>query len=165
MTWSWYHFYKMAHLGGVVLWIGPPLGAYWIHLRGFIRKDSPQEEFIERRIRASFVGVLTVEHAGLLLLLLGGLGMLYETDWAYLRQAWMVWKIIAFLVFVIPIEILDIYWGQIAVLRALKKYPGPGIGPELRAVFNRYDRFTFACIPLLVPLWIGFFYLAVFKGG
>jgi len=68
-----------------------------------------------------------------------------------------------FITVIVPVEILDIWWGQFAVSRAIKKIQNDKITPEIRKIFNRYDRLIYASIPVLIITWIFFFLMAVLK--
>jgi len=160
---DWYLVFKVMHIIGIILWIGPPLGAYWIHLKSFSSEGNADEEKFEIRIRKAFVGVLTIEHTGLIILLTGALSMLQYTDWKLLDLFWIKGKLLMLLFIIIPIEILDIWWGQLAISMAIKKIKGDRITPELRRIFKRYDILVFASIPALIVTWFFFFLLAVLK--
>ncbi|MCB1323388.1 MAG: hypothetical protein KDK34_24225 [Leptospiraceae bacterium] len=163
---NWFWFFKLMHLGGIIMWIGPPLGAYWMYLRSFRRtsgngQSNQLETIVERRVRGAFIGILLVEHIGFALLLLGMLGMLWAGDWVHLKLSWVQWKLCIVVAIFFPLEFFDIWWGQIAPQRAMRNDPGPGIGTELRRILNRYDLFVKISIPFLIPAWIVIFYLAV----
>ncbi|MDH5655774.1 MAG: DUF2269 family protein [Spirochaetia bacterium] len=158
-----YLVFKVVHIIGIILWIGPPLGAYWIHLKSFQKDSSHLEEQIELRVRNAFIGVLTIEHIGLLILLVGAFLMLNASGWTLLDIFWIKSKLMIFLFIIIPVEILDIWWGQYAIASALKKVKGDKIDAETRRVFTRYDRLIKASIPVLIVTWFFFFLLAVLK--
>ncbi len=150
--------WKLLHLAGIVLWIGPPLGAFWMQI--WVLCDLSPE--MEIRFRRAFAHILTIEHIGLAFLISGAAGMVLSTGVEMLDVFWMKGKLALFLCVIIPMEILDIWWGQAAVFRVLRGATD-SVTDEMRVVFRRYDLFTKICVPFLLVSWAGFFYLAVFK--
>jgi len=155
-----YFFFKFLHISGILLWIGPPLGAYWIFLRTTLLRGENQRFDIS--VRRAFIGILTAEHIGLLLLTAGFTGMLWATRWTMLSSVWVLAKLGLFVLVIVPIEVFDIYLGQIVPLRLLKKSPEI-ITPDMETAFSRYDRFTRFCVAPLLLSWAAFFYLAIVK--
>ena len=90
--------------------------------------------------------------------MVGAGGMLHETGWGYLNLFWVQGKLYIFTLLIIPIEVLDLLWGQIWPARLMKRQPEATISPELRKMFRRYDLFTKICIPFLLLAWAAIFY-------
>ncbi len=157
-----YFWFKIFHLAGVVLWIGPPLGAYLMQLYILNKQDKSGPTALI--VRRAFIAVLTLEHAALALLMAGALAMLWYGEWVFLTFFWIQMKILIFCLVIIPIEILDIWWGQISPVLALRRdKTQDSFSPELVRIFRRYDRFVYFSIPFLLISWTIFFYLAAAK--
>ncbi len=107
---------KFLHLVAVILWIGPPLGAYVFLFQAHRSKDEAKILWAERITER----VLVLEHVALLVLVASGLAVVAESDWALLAVPWLRKKLVLFggvLVF----EAFDIWLNHRVVKRLLDR--------------------------------------------
>ena len=99
---------KMLHIASLIFWLGPTLGSWWVLIQ--LRKESSPITELKLAYKI-FLQTLWVEHIAFALLLLSGAIM------ATLYQAWgMPWltlKLAIVFAIIVPLEIVDIYIGNI----------------------------------------------------
>jgi hypothetical protein len=119
-TINWFVGLKILHLGALIFWLGPSLGAWFILMatRKHIGELTPATHLAYK----IFIKMLIVEHVAFVALLVSGLGM---ASMVYgFNQPWLQWKLLIILLFIVPLEILDIWYGNIKlpqIFRALIK--------------------------------------------
>lgn len=141
-------FLLLFHLIGVIAWLGPSVGAWLMVLQA--RREGHGIRALEW-----FERIVRLEHAGLALLLVTGVGMLvFYGLWP--PRSWLLWKLGLVVLIVVPIEIGDLYLSHLWLPRALK-------GPEPEGVATHYERWLWrAGVPLLLTAF-AILLLAVFK--
>jgi uncharacterized membrane protein len=114
--------FQALHLFGLLLWIGPSLGGYFM-LRSAQRTGDAK---LIGWVRARWQTILIVEHLGLLLTLAAGLARAWSLGWLPDPPVWLTLKLLLIGVAVIPLELLDVFVAHFWVRPAL----GRG-GPDL----------------------------------
>jgi hypothetical protein len=148
-----YNIFKLLHILGIVTWLGPSLGGYYMIIFSLL---SNQRE-IELWLRQEYLFLVHIESAGLLLIVLSGILMVISTSWTLLKQFWLRMKIlIVFLVFV-PFELIQLYLYQGPLREAFSS----GIGIEEAILM--FDRFSVLCIVLFSLAVPAVLVLAIFK--
>jgi uncharacterized membrane protein len=109
-----YAILEFLHVLAVILWIGPPLGAYYFLFRGHRSGDESRILWCERIAER----VLFVEHAALVALIATGLTIVALSDWALLAVPWLQKKLALFAAVMI-FEIYDIWFAHRFVRRLL----------------------------------------------
>lgn len=148
---------KMSHLIGVVFWIGPGFGAYWILLR-MSRKLRGEdirylEKYYEQTIRA--------EHFFFGIVLISGIGMWSILGWDLVRLPWLRTKL--YLVGgIVLVEIVDIWLAHFLFRKLIRSQKDPGDASWNRA-FKIRKFFYGVTLPIMAGLVLGIFYLAVVK--
>lgn len=158
-----FQFSKLVHLVGVIIWIGPSLGGFWMLLQA----EKSGDERLEIWARRRFEWLVNIEHVGLLLLLAGGIGMLYSTGWAALEyMRWFQWKLGIVVLVILPLEVADVAMVNFVLGRALREIPEDGgyTTRYLAAVrsYKRFVMFSVVVLGVVLPL---IFWLAVWKPG
>jgi uncharacterized membrane protein len=144
---------KFLHVIAVILWIGPPLGAYYFLYRAHRSKQEAtilwSEQMSER--------VLRLEHGALLVLIASGLVIVQQSDWALLAVPWLQKKLALF-GGVMIFELYDIWFAH-RFMRRLLRENVPLSDPRW-LLADRLRRFLIiSAIPvgaLLVPLILWF---------
>lgn len=145
--------FQALHLFGLLLWIGPSLGGYFV-LRAARRTGDPG---LLRWVRLRWQTLLGAEHIGLAIVLLAGLARAWTLGWLASPPLWLVLKLLLVGLLVIPIELFDI-WVAVRVRRAIRR-----AGPDLDRRLAIQDRVTdYSALPLALVL-IAVVYLVVWK--
>lgn len=104
---------KVLHIAALVFWLGPSLGAWLVLVlaKQHARQDSALWQFCHR----SFVYLLTIEHLAFALLLGSGVVMWWLSGLA--MPLWLTQKLWLVLLLLVPLEIVDIWLGNILLMR------------------------------------------------
>ena len=94
---------KAIHILGVLCWIGPLLGGWWM----LARIDGRQDAELSRWARKAFMPLVHIEHLGLALWLGTGLWMVTKNQF-FLGMPWLHYKLGVIAFVVLPIEVWDI---------------------------------------------------------
>lgn len=151
---------KLVHLIGLIVWIGPSLGGFWVLLQA----EKSGDERLEIWVRRRFERLVNLEHLGLLVLIAGGIGMTWATEWAPFRLEWFQWKMAIVVGVILPLEVADVAMVNLVMARALREIPEDG-GYTTRylAAVRAYKRFIMASIVILAVALPSVFWLAVWK--
>jgi hypothetical protein len=148
-----YSVFKLFHLIGVVLWLGPSTGAYYM----IIFSIANGQRTIELWLRQHYVSFVHFELLGLFLIIASGLLMVIAMRWVLLRQWWLKMKIYIALTIFIPLEVIQLYMYHFSIMKAFKT----GIG--IKEATIRFDWFTVIALVLLTLTVPAVFILGVFK--
>lgn len=154
---------KWLHLGALLLWIGPTLGAWWLLRCANYRFGDPG--LVSQYLYRAFLHLLWLEHAALALLLGSGLAL----AWAQhsFSADWLQYKLMLVLLIIVPLEVIDIWFGHIRLPRLFhERHPAKPYTRQEAALVNFYHtRFTPLAL-LLMPVAIGvIMWLAITKLG
>jgi uncharacterized membrane protein len=109
-----YAILEFLHVVAVILWIGPPLGAYYFLFRAHRSGDHAKVLWAERLAER----VLWFEHLALLVLIASGVFMVQQSGWALLAVPWLKKKLALFAA-VILFEAYDIWFAHRFMKRLL----------------------------------------------
>lgn len=108
-SFEWFIALKILHIGSLIFWLGPSLGA-WIMLIA-LRKYEGEFTSATHLGYKVFIQLLILEHVAFIFLLASGIGM--ATLVFGFDQPWLQWKLLIILLVIIPLEIADIWYGNI----------------------------------------------------
>jgi len=154
---------KLVHIGALVFWIGPALGAWWMLQVANHRFGEPG--MVSQHLYRAFLRALWVEHIAFAALLLSGASLAWLHGW--FGAPWLQLKLLLVCAVVVPLEVFDIWFGHVR-LPALfhHRHPSrPYSAQEARLLslyHGRLTRIALWVMPVAVTLII---WLAVSKGG
>ena len=106
---EYFAFLKIIHIGSLIFWLGPSLGAWCCLL--VLRKQEGEFSSATQRLYQVFIKLLIVEHLAFMALLASGFWM--AKTWFGFQQPWLQWKLLIILCLIVPLELLDIWYGNI----------------------------------------------------
>lgn len=143
---------KIFHLFGLVLWLGPSTGGYVLLI--FARAEG--RSHIAWWLFTEYVKLVDAEAAGLTLLVVSGLTMLFSTP-ALKKARWLRYKLMMVFPVFVPLELAHLFIYHIVVFKAFSS------GRGMAAAMALYDRFAFVSAVILFMTIPAVFMLAVFK--
>lgn len=150
-----YNLFKVFHLVGIVTWLGPALGGYYMILYALLS----HEREIEFWLRQEYLSLIYIEIAGFLVIIFSGLLMVIATQWALLGKRWLQIKMALLLLIFLPLEFFQVYLYH----KPLSEAFSSGIGiVETSRMFDRFSVFSIVVLSIAVPVT---FVFAVFKPG
>jgi len=160
----WLPVAKLLHLGGLILWLGPSGGA-WLLLQLAKRRLDPQSAEYQALYR-DFLPFFWVEHFGLFILLGSGVLLLSLYGPPALDWTWLRIKLVLVLCVIVPIEVLDIWFGHV---RLPRWFASDNAGSERKGGSDAYKayerRFVPVSLPLLLTTVVVILWLAVARPG
>lgn len=148
-----YGFFKLFHLIGVVLWLGPSTGAYYMIIFSLV----DEQHSIELWLRQHYISFVHFQLVGFFLIIATGLLMILAVQGTLLRQWWLKMKIYIVGIIFIPLEAIQLYLYQIRINKAFKT------GMGIREAITLFDWFSVVAIVLLTLTIPAVFILGVFK--
>jgi uncharacterized membrane protein len=148
---------KLLHVVAVILWIGPPIGAYLALLRAYRSRDMARIRIVEQDVER----VLRLEHAAFLVLLASGVGLVLVTDGAALQWPWLqkkLWAVAGICAF----EVFDIYVEHV-VARRVFALADPTTSPHWGAFLKLRMALGIAAIPVALGMVPAALWFAVAK--
>lgn len=153
---EWFIALKILHIGALVFWLGPSLGA-WLMLMA-LRKHEGEFTSATHLGYKVFIQMLILEHVAFTVLLASGVGMatlLFGID-----QPWLQWKLLIILLLIIPLEIADIWYGNLKLPQIFSQLNTDGYNKLSSARLHTYHvyvtRIAMAIIPpsVLAIMWL-----------
>ena len=153
---TFYDITNLIHLLMVIMWIGPPLGAYYVLVQAY--RDGEKERIVwaERCCER----VLVAEHIAFALLLVTGILMMWLGPWS-LATSWLKTKLLL-VVGIVVFEVFDI-WLAHRVFAGLLRRPDPLEEDEWSVAVHRRKQLMFAALPVAAFFIPGVFVYAVLK--
>ena len=157
-----YSLLKVLHLGALIFWLGPALGA-WLVLKMVEGGHQNFHNETAARVSRAFYLMITLEHLAFIALLASGATLAYRYNlWA---SPWLEQKLFIVGLIVIPLEIIDVILGNWLCARAERRlYQGREVLPRQRAWLKVYHGvFTRAAIVIIPTSVLAIMWLAVSK--
>jgi len=158
---SEYGITKLVHLGAIVFWLGPPLGA-WLVLRT-VEDGSYKQGSIAEKVSRVFYLTVILEHVAFIALLASGLLMALKYD--LMGSAWLNQKIYIVFLVIVPLEVADVLLGNwIASTASKKLYAGKPLKSWERYGLEAYHGIFTKIALIVIPLSVlTIMYLATSK--
>lgn len=154
---------KLVHLGALILWLGPGIGAWWMLRRALFRFDEPG--MVSHFLYRAFLRLMWLEHVALAVLLGSG-ALLAALTHAY-DSDWFRYKLLLVALIVLPLEVIDVWFSHVrlpAILRG--RHPSqPYAAAEIHTLRVYHNRFTPAAVLLLPATIVVIMWLAIGKPG
>lgn len=153
---------KIIHLGSLIFWIGPSLGAWFCLLK--LRNHQGEHSPATQAIYQVFIKMLILEHVAFIALLISGFCM--ALFWFGFQQGWLQWKLLIILLLIIPLEIFDIWYGNIKLARIFSNRQNDKYLPDESRILFVYHRYITGAAIMIIPLaLLGIFWLVIAKPG
>jgi uncharacterized membrane protein len=148
-----YNFFKLIHITGLVTWLGPSTGGFIMVYLSL----SSEQIVIELWLRQKYLSLVHIETAGLIIIIVSGLGMLLSSAETLRGKSWIKIKgYIVILVFV-PLELVQLYLYHVPFKKAFAS--GQGL-QEAILLFDRFSVIAFVLLAITVPV---VFIMGIFK--
>ncbi len=159
----WLPALKLIHLGALVLWLGPALGAWWLLMSANRQFGDPSP--MSQHLYKTFLKIVWLEHIALGVLLLSGFLYASLAEFSLSEIAWLKYKLIVIALFVLPLEAADIWFSHVKLQRLFSKHdPLQPYTQETAALLGFYHGiFTRAALVILPPAVIAIMWLAIAK--
>lgn len=147
---------KILHIGSLVFWLGPSLGAWLIlmAMRKQLGEITPATHLAYR----VFIKMLILEHVAFVALIASGIGMAILVFG--FNHPWLQWKLLIILLLIVPLEILDIWYGNIKLPQIFSHLHEAGYDTKQIRTLHIYHvyitRIAIAMIPVsvLAIMWL-----------
>lgn len=156
-----YPFLKLLHLASLIFWLGPSLGAWWMLRLG--NRQFGEPGLASQYLYLVFFKLVQLEHIAFASLLGSGIGMACISHG--LAQHWLLVKLSLLITIVLPIELIDIWFGNIQLPRLFnQRHPVRPYSTQERQILRRYhQRLVPVALLLLPPTLVLMFWLAISK--
>lgn len=147
---------KILHIGSLIFWLGPSLGA-WLMLMS-LRKHQGEFTPATHLGYKVFIQMLIIEHVAFVALLISGIGMA-ALIFGF-QQPWLQWKLMIIALVIIPLEIADIWYGNIKLPKIFSQLNAQGYDQQSAKRLHIYHayvtRIAIAVIPIsvLAIMWL-----------
>lgn len=148
-----YNLFKLIHITAIAIWLGPSAGGYFMIIVSRLNKEPNMEMWL----RKEYLGLIYVETASFLILVLTGIGMIYSTRWMILKERWLRIKLSIVLVAILPVVFLQFYIYEAIVKKAFISRIGI---EEAISVYDGFSKVALIILFIAVPAAAA---LAVFK--
>jgi hypothetical protein len=143
----WFPLIKLLHLGGLILWLGPSGGAWLLVQLSKRRLDQQSIEYNE--LYRDFTKFFWVQHLGLFLLLGSGVLLLSMYGNTALSWTWIQLKIALVLCVLLPIELMDMWFGHI---RLPRQFSSQGRNTDSRKKMSSVELYERRFVPISLPI-------------
>ena len=109
-----YAILKLVHIGALIFWLGPALGA-WLVLQAIKNENIGP---VTAKVDHVFFLMVTLEHVAFIVLLLTGFSMAFLAGW--FTSPWLQQKLLVVGLVIVPLEIVDIFLGNWLAAKASK---------------------------------------------
>jgi uncharacterized membrane protein len=158
----WFHFVKLLHIAGLILWLGPSGGAWLLVQLSKRRLDQQSIEY--KALYRDFLKFFWVEHLGLFLLLGSGVLLLSMYGYTALDWTWIRIKLALVLCVLLPIEALDIWFGHVRLPRLFSSPERHTDSRQKMTSLELYERrFVPVSLPILLATVVVIMWLAIAK--
>lgn len=147
---------KILHIGSLIFWLGPSLGAWFVLLA--LRKHAGEITPATHLAYRIFIKTLILEHVAFVALIASGIGMACLVFG--FNQPWLQWKLLIILFLIVPLEILDIWYGNIKLPQIFLRFNDAGYDTTQTKTLHIYHayvtRTAIAVIPIsvLAIMWL-----------
>ncbi|GAA6154225.1 hypothetical protein [Pseudoteredinibacter isoporae] len=155
-----YTLVKILHIGALIMWLGPPLGAWLMLRQAKAACEDDTQLFEQYRL---FYRLIALEHVALLFLL--GSGLWLASQYALWPSPWLQQKLILVFAVLVPIELVDLVLANVLLPRIhQKQYDGGRLTTWQQTLQSVYHGpFTYFAVFVIPLLTLSIMYLVVSK--
>ena len=139
---------KIIHLGALIFWLGPSLGG-WLLLMLLRRHQGEFNSATQLGYRL-FIKLLLLEHLAFFALLATGLAMAW--NFFGFSQSWLQWKLMLIAGLIIPLEIFDIWYGNVKLPQIFATANLTGYSQAQQRQLHVYHRYITGAAIAIIPL-------------
>lgn len=152
---------KILHLGALILWVGPGLGA-WIMML-VINQRFGEPSRVSHLTYLLFLRLMWLEHIALVVLLTSGALLAWQTG--QFTAAWLQMKFFIICLLLLPLEAVDIWFVHLRLPRLFdrREVNTPYSRSEYRLLQLYHQRFTPVALITLPLAVLSIMYLAIGK--
>jgi uncharacterized membrane protein len=139
---------KILHIGSLIFWLGPSLGAWFIlmPMRKQLGEITPATHLAYR----IFIKMLILEHVAFVVLIISGIAM---TSLVFgFNQPWLQWKLLIILFLIVPLEILDIWYGNIKLSQIFSRFNNAGYDTKQTRTLHIYHVYVTRIAIVVIPI-------------
>lgn len=139
---------KLIHIGALIFWLGPSLGAWFVLLA--MRKQLGEFTPATHLAYRLFIKMLILEHIAFVVLLATGIGMiacLYDHP-----AHWLQWKLLIVFAVIIPLEIADIWYGNIKLPQIFSRFNESGYDAQQLKTLHIYHQYVTGAAIAIIPI-------------
>lgn len=153
-TGSYYAILKLVHIGALVFWVGPSLGA-WSLLR-FSGALERYESLVSRALYGVFIKVIVIEHVAFAILLATGFGLAQFHGFPQTTADWLGDKLLLITCVLVPLEVIDMALSHWLVPARLRGGSVQATDPVLYWYHHGFTPLALLFVPptLLLILWL-----------
>lgn len=154
---------KLLHLGALILWLGPALGAWWLLLSANRMLGEPTA--VSHLLYTQFFKIVWLEHVAFMALLLSGFLYAWLAGFSFSGMPWLKLKLLLIALIVLPLEIVDIWFSHTKLTQTFKKRdPDTSYSAAETGLLSFYHGgFTRAALILLPATVLGIMWLTIAK--
>lgn len=151
---------KIIHLSALIFWLGPSLGG-WLLLMLLRKREGEFNSATQLGYRL-FIKLLLLEHVAFAALL--GTGLTLAWNFFGFQQSWLQWKLLLIITLIIPLEIFDIWYGNVKLPRIFASPTLTGYTQAQSRQLHIYHRYITGAAIAIIPLTLlAIMYLVVAK--
>lgn len=139
---------KILHIGSLIFWLGPSLGAWFILMA--VRKQLGEITPATHLAYRVFIKMLILEHVAFVVLIASGISMAILVFG--FNQPWLQWKLLIILLLIVPLEILDIWYGNIKLPQIFSRLNEAGYDTKQIRTLNIYHTFITRIAIVIIPV-------------
>jgi uncharacterized membrane protein len=139
---------KLIHISALIFWLGPSLGAWFVLLA--MRKQQGEFTTATHLAYRIFIKMLILEHIAFVVLLATGISMiacLYDHP-----ASWLQWKLLIVVVVIIPLEIADIWYGNIKLPQIFSHFNEAGYDAQQIKTLHIYHQYVTRAAIAIIPI-------------
>ena len=154
---------KLIHIGALILWLGPGLGAWLMML--VINRHFGEPSRVSHLAYRLFLRLMWLEHIALGFLLVSGLLLGWQTG--QFDSQWLQTKLLIICLLLLPLEAIDVWFVHLRLPRlfARRQANTPYSSAEYRLLWLYHQRFTPLALLTLPLIVSAIMLLAIGKPG
>lgn len=148
-----YNLFKLFHIIGIVVWLGPSTGVYYM----IIFSIESKQKMVEMWLRQEYISFIYLETAGFALIIISGFLMVRSANLVVQKQWWLKMKLFIVISVFLPLEAIQLSIYHWKVSKAFIS------GTGTQEALLLYDWFSVIALVLLTITVPVVFLLGIYK--